>query len=325
MKHAIILSISILAFDFLAVGQPAAVQQLESTKSLQEQQQFQKYRTGDSAPELYTGENEDMGPQRILTLKPRHKYFDATLDSQYFYSSNARLAQNSEDTMIWVNTAEASFMAPTYHLGKYEIASKIGVRAQWYNYALEDSKSPLSIFDFNAQTAYAEQSFSPWALWRFTAGLEATRLVTQPDYDEFYRELAPNWGVTRSIPIADDKLAFISYKGYYRIAEQPNLGPFVTPAVDRTDHTLTLAYSQQFATKFVVTPFYRFQYTHYTVGPDRNDYFNMVGVFLTYNFNTYASVRTFFDFENKQTDNSLLSSDYDKYEVGLGATLDIKF
>ncbi len=324
MKNTTIL-FAFLSTAVLVKSQPAAVQQLENTQRLQEQQQFLKYRTGEDAPQLYSGENEDMGPQRMLTLKPRHQYFEGILDSQYFYTSNARLANNSEDTMIWVNTAEAVFTPGNFHLGKYEIRSKIGVRGQWYNYALEDSKSPLSIFDFQAQTAYAEQSFSPWNLWQFSVGFEATRLLTQPNYNEFYKELAPNWGVTRTFPIADDKLLLIGYKGYYRITDQPTTGVFLTPAVDRTDHILTLAYSQQFATKFVVTPFYRFQYTGFTAGPDRNDYFNMVGVFLTYNFNKYTSARTFFDFEDKQTDNNLLSSDYEKYEVGLGVTIDVKF
>ena len=307
------------------MAQPAAVKQLESTQRLQEQQQFLKYHTGDSTPELYSGENEDMGPQRILTLKPRHQYFDGVLDSQYFYTSNARLAENSEDSTIWVNTAEASFVPPNYKLGKVEFAPRVGVRAQWYNYALEDSKSPLSIFDFHAQTAFAEQDFTAWELWRFSMGFEATRLLTQPDYDEFYKELAPKWGVTRTFPLADDKMIMIGYQGYYRITDQSTSGPFLSPTTDRMDNILTASYSQQFAKKFVVTPFYRFQYTHFTVGPDRNDYFNMVGVFLSYSFNKYASARTFFDFENKQTDNHILSSDYDKYDVGLGVTLEVKF
>ncbi|MDB6024144.1 MAG: hypothetical protein JWM68_367 [Verrucomicrobiales bacterium] len=325
MKKPILLFVSFLVPSFLAVAQPAAVQQLENTQRVQEQQQLFKYQADQNAPELYSGENEDMGPQRILKLKARHKYFDGTVDSQFFYTSNARLAQNAEDSSIWVNTAEAAFTPPNYKILSYDVATRAGVRAQWYNYGLEDSNTPLNIFDFHAQTAFAEESFAPWQHWRFFFGMEATRLLTQPDYDEFYKELAPNWGVTRFFPMGDDKLFLISYKGYYRITDQPSTGLFLSPATDRTDHTLNFAYSQQLGGNFVVTPFYRFQYTAFTAGPDRNDYFNTVGVFLTYNINKYASARTFFDFEKKQTDNNILSSDYDKFDVGLGATLNIRF
>jgi hypothetical protein len=325
MKKVTFLLIALSASTFLGVAQPAAVQQLENTQRVQEQQQFLKYKADEKAPELYSGENEDMGPQQILKVKPRHQYFSGTLDSQFFYTSNARLDENPEDSSIWVNTAEAAFTPPNYKFLSYDVATKIGVRAQWYNYSLEDSSTGLDIFDFHAQTAYAEESFSPWEQWRFYFGLEATRLLTQPDYDEFYKELAPNWGVTRYFPIGNDKLFLVGYRGYYRITDQSTSGPFLSQVTDRADHTLYVSYSQQFAKNFVVTPFYHFQYTGFTSGVDRNDYFNMAGVFLTYNISKCASVRTFFDFENKQTDNDVLSSDYDKYEAGVGVTLDIRF
>jgi hypothetical protein len=119
------------------------------------------------------------------------------------------------------------------------------------------------------------------------------------------------------------------YKGYYRVTD-------TTPAIsvpflankgdvnDRTDHTLTLAYSQLVCPKVIVQPFYRFQYTHYT-GSSRNDALNTVGLFIHYNVCKYASARAFASYERRDTDNHTLAADYDKVDAGLGVSLNVKF
>ncbi len=304
-------------------AQPTAVQQAETTvKTQEEQRRIFDLKSGTLTPELYPGENEDVGPQRILKLKPRHQWIAALVDSQFSYTSNARLAQNGESSTLFVNTVEASVTPPTYSVLNYDIATRGGLRFQWYNYGLDGTESPLSLFDFHAQTVFAEESFAPAEKWRAALGVEATRLLHQGEYDEFYKELAPNWGVARYFPISNDKVFVASYKGYYRVTE--TLTPF-SANNDRTDHSITLAYSQQIYPKLLVQPFYRFQYTHFIDSPGRNDIQNTVGVFLTYNVCANASVRTFALYDNRDTDQNTLASDYDKFDAGLGVMVNVRF
>src|ERR1035437_975055 len=79
-------------------AQPAAVQQLQNNQiSRQLQVPAPNLTAGTNTPELYQGENDDVGPQRILRLKPHPTYFDLVLDSQFFYSDNANYAMRSEE------------------------------------------------------------------------------------------------------------------------------------------------------------------------------------------------------------------------------------
>src|ERR1700677_4347276 len=75
-------------------AQPAAIQQLQNDQiTRQLQTPPPALAVGTNAPELYPGENMDVGPQRILRMNPRHNYFDVILDSQAFYSDNANYSQ----------------------------------------------------------------------------------------------------------------------------------------------------------------------------------------------------------------------------------------
>ena len=195
MNKVLSVGSSLLLSSIFLYAQPVPVQQLESTVKLQEQQQrMLTLESGTLVPELYPGENEDVGTQRILKMKPRHQWFDGIVDSQFLYTSNARLDANPEGSSLWINGAEAAVLPPTFSVLKRDIATRAGVRVQWYNYDLEHSPSALSIFDFNAQTAFIEQSFAPADKWLATYGFEATQLLQQPTYDEIYKEYAPNWG-----------------------------------------------------------------------------------------------------------------------------------
>ena len=330
MNKVLFVASTLLFSSILIRAQSTPIQQVETAvKTQEEQRRMLRLEAGTLAPELYPSENEDVGEQRILKLKPRHQWFEGIVDSQYFYTSNARLAANSEDSTLWINSVEAAFTPKTFPLLKRDISTRIGGRFQWYNYGLDGTESPLSIFDFYAQTAFIEESFAPAENWGGTIGFEATQLLQQGSYDEIYHEFAPNWGVTRYFPIGSDKAFAIGYKGYYRVTDtKPAISiPFFTVAGDindRTDHTLTVSYSQQIYPKLILQPYYRFQFTHFT-GASRNDYLNTVGVFLNYNICPRSSIRTFASYERRDTDNHTLASDYDKFDAGLGVTVNVRF
>lgn len=331
MKNRILAASTILASAVAAVAQPISQNQ-QGVQAVEQQQRLLQYESGRQAPELYSGESEDIGPQRLLKLTPRHRYFEALVDSQYFFTSNVQLSENGDSSTIFVNTVEPIFTTPDYKLWNKDFRTQVGVRAQWYNFGLDGSNNGFGKFDFHAQVAYAYESFVPAENWRVSLGVEATRLLTQPDYDEFYKEVAPSWAVSRQFKLDQTRVFDVGYQGYYRFSETHNALGVSIPGLslgaddvnNRFEQLLTLAYSQAITAKLIVTPFYQFQYNYYTEAP-RNDFLNTIGAFVTYNFCPHASVRTFLNWQDRISDRPAAAPEYDKFDVGIGATLDIKF
>ncbi len=305
---------------------PRAVQQAEQ---LERQRQIQapkmELKRGQLAPELYPGESEDVGPQRILRLKPRRTLFEVVADSQYFWSDNVLLAgANETESTIFVNTIQAAVAPSGLTLKNRDIAPRIGVRAQWFNYGLDGSDNGLGVFDFHSETAFAEGRYHCGNNWHLSLGFEATRLTDQGNYDEFYRELAPTWAVQKFFPIGHNKLIAANYRGFYRFTETDAL---FTPRDinDRTDHSLALSYSHELFPRFLAQPFYRFQYTYYTGSRSRHDTLHTVGMTLSYHFAKWASLRTTASYEIKDSGDETILTDYEKLDVGLGASLVFRF
>ncbi len=75
-------------------------------------------------------------------------------------------------------------------------------------------------------------------------------------------------------------------------------------------------------------PFYRFQYSIYknnTIADSRrSDYLNAAGLTVLYNLNQYATLRAFFSYTTKTSDD-MFTPAYDELNGGIGATLDVRF
>src|ERR1017187_1841412 len=55
-----------------------AIQQTDAAQQRRQLEQTAKpYTDGESAPELYSGESSDVGPQSVLRIKPRKTLFEA--------------------------------------------------------------------------------------------------------------------------------------------------------------------------------------------------------------------------------------------------------
>src|ERR1035441_10562474 len=62
---------------------PTAIQQQQNFQQNMEQRQpLISLKPGTNAPEIYQGENADVGPQHILRLLPQRTYFMVQADSQ---------------------------------------------------------------------------------------------------------------------------------------------------------------------------------------------------------------------------------------------------
>jgi hypothetical protein len=321
------IAVSLLAWAGLTSvqAQPAGLQQFQNIQLTPQPITLTNLTVGAAAPELYRGENMDVGPQRILRLNQRHHYFNVLLDSQVFYTDNANFVQDPAmiGSTVFVNTLQAAFIPPELKLGDGRIATSIGFASQWYNY----ENNRMSGFDFDAQTFFAAGKYTV-GKWQFGVSANYTRLVNQSDYNETYNEVLPALTLQRVFPLRDDMLIALGNQVDYHFSDVPTTFGSRSDINDRFDDIASVTFSWQITPRFIFQPYYRFQYSHYeydTIGTsDRNDYLQTVGVVLVYSFNQTASVRAFFSYNRKQS-NDPITPQYLEFGGGLGASLNFKF
>ena len=307
-------------------AQPAAVQQFQNNQLAQPlQTPLKTFAAGTNAPELYTGENADVGPQRILRLNPRPTHFDILLDSQVFFTDNANFALEpfSITSPVFVNTVQAAYAPSVFELWGGKAAGAIGVASQWYNYG--DNR--LESLDFDAQTFFVSGKYT-LGNWQLGVGMNLTRLASQENYDETYREFMPNVGVQRILPI--NKRMFFSVGDLvdYHLTEVPSVFGSRTDINDRFDNIASLTFTWQATHRLVFQPFYRFQYSYYEYDTlatsGRNDYLQSFGIAAAYYFNPKISLRAFYNYNRRQSSDQFTPA-YHEMNGGIGASLDIKF
>src|SRR4051794_17725424 len=75
---------------------------------VQQTRELQKPLFRETAPQLYEGENIDVGPQYIVLRQPVRQWLEVSIDSQWFYTSNVFLTEkHADDTNLFVNTIQA--------------------------------------------------------------------------------------------------------------------------------------------------------------------------------------------------------------------------
>jgi len=324
---------TIATLAFLPAGilslhaQPAAIQQLQNDQITRELQTPlpSVLLNSTNAPELYPGENTDVGPQRILRRNVPKTYFDVLFDSQFFYSENANFAQQpyAISSPVFVNTVQAVFTTPVKEFGPGKIAGAIGLASQWYNYG--DNR--LEALDFNAETVFVSGKYTI-GKWQIGAGINLTRLVNQENYDETYREFMPNLGVQRVIPLNDRMFFAVGDLVDYHLTEVPSVAGSATDINDRFDNIASVTFTWQPTHHLIIQPYYRFQYSYYQHDTletgDRNDYLQSLGLTAAYYFNSKVSVRAFYNYNRKQSSDAYTPA-YLEMNGGVGVTLDIKF
>jgi Putative beta-barrel porin 2 len=307
------------------VAQPVNVQQFQNN---QQQQQFKVPPYGlttTNAPELYPGETTDVGPQHILRATPRWNYFNVYFDSQVFYSDNANFAQGSSiiASSVFVNTVQAAITPPPITLGQGKLTPTAGVISQWYNYG----NNQMASLDFDALTFFISERYNA-NNWQVSLGANYTRLLDQGDYNWTYEEILPALAVQRFFPIEDKLLVVLGNQVDYHFTDVPSTPGTSTQINNRFDEIVNLGLSWQLTRNLVLQPYGRFQYSLYRHNTlqtsSRTDYLYSTGVALTYYFNRYLSLRTFFNYNFKQTDDAV-SPAYHEYNGGIGGTLNFNF
>ena len=312
---------------FSLPAQPVSVQQFQNTQQMPPvQPPAAGLLAGTNAPELYAGENTDVGPQRILRLNPRPNYFDVFFDSQVFYSDNANFAQGAAiiGSAVFVNTVQAAFTPPDIQLGPGRFAPAAGFVSQWYNYG-DDRMTSL---DFNAQTFFISGRYAV-NNWQLGIGGNYTRLVNQGNYAQTYDEFLPALTLQRIFPLGDRLLFIVGNQVDYHFTSVPATpGGGATEINNRFDEAVNVALSWQLTRHLILQPYSRFQFSNYRYNTlqtsGRNDYLYSSGVTLAYYINQNVSLRTFFNYNLKQSDDPYTPA-YHEYNGGLGATLNFAF
>ncbi|MDB6018306.1 MAG: hypothetical protein JWR19_2795 [Pedosphaera sp.] len=307
---------------------PGALEQVDAVQqrhALEASTQFQ-HQSGDTAPEIFPGESQDVGPQSVLKIKPRRQWVDATADSQYFYSDNAFLAHdNPQRSGLLASTVQIALAPTPYQLGSGLSAPRLGFRQQWFNFFEYQSHSPsFDTADFNVQTIFIDERWQH-EQWFIGAGLDYTRLLTASTYDQFYSEFVPRWEAQRIVPLCPQSALAFSYEGFYHFTDASG-SLFLQPQNsfdDRLDQVIQVSLNFNPCSHVVVQPYYRFKYTHFTSNVDRNDDLHSVGLGLYCFFNQRLSARAFVNYDRRNSTDTL--AEYRQFNAGGGLNFTLRF
>ncbi|MEY2465573.1 MAG: hypothetical protein QOD03_94 [Verrucomicrobiota bacterium] len=320
--------------------------QVAQVETVQERQQLKpvvktQFNDGEAAPELYSGESDDVGPQSVLRPKARKTLFEVSGDAQLFRTDNLFLTDKDPfgvrdrekvEAVVLVSTVEIALAPTPYEIEGGKLAPRFGYRHQWFDFGLDDerlpgSRLPLSHFNFNAQTLFADAQWSR-DNWVFSGGVNGMRLMTSDGYDQFYSELLPHLGVKRILPINEQMAFAFGYEGNYHFTStKVEFFPFDASDVsDRTDQMLFATYTHVLCKHAVFQPYYRFKYTHFTESSigERNDYLQSMGASLYFIICPHLNVRAFAGYDIKRTDNHL-AAEYHKLDLGGGVNVTFRF
>ncbi len=304
----------------------------DALQRAQELQMLQPQQTAYAvAPSLYTGEENDSGRQFILAPTPgqRWQWINLTLDSQYFYTSNAYLNDTlKKGTGMTVNSINGALAAPPITVPYGQLFTRAGYEYDWFDYGIGGPGDHFGRLDFDVATVYAQGKYELPGQWTISGNLAYSRLLSEGnDFDEFYKELVPTLGVEKIFQIRDNMQFSLGYFGDYRFTDEvpfPNQG---RDCNNRTDQGLDFTLTWQVAPKVIIRPFYLFQYSYYPdyfAGQSRNDLLHTLGLSANYSFNSWSSVRLFLTYEIRDSDASSVP-DYHKLDVGGGVSVGLKF
>lgn len=281
----------------------------------------------DAIPSLYNGETEDIGPQTAISAnapKPKHQWFELSLDTQFLYTSNAFLNQTDPvDTSLMVTTAQLAIVAPTIQLGNGTLQLKGGYQHQKFNFGIYTGgkESVFNNADFDVSTLFIQGRYLFNENWVASFGVDYSRLLSadRGSYTEAYAEVQPKVGLDRTFKIDDKSSINVGVSGNLHLTTIPVGNPGV---LDRLDEALMVSYSREIIPNLTIEPYYRIQFTQYYQTQSRNDITQSVGAAVGYSINKWASVRATFGFEHRESE---VAPTYDKVDTGLGISLQAKF
>jgi hypothetical protein len=306
-------------------AQPSAPTAIQQQQNFQQRSELQKplisLRPGTNAPEIYQGENADIGPQHIMRLLPQRTYFMVRADSQYLYTDNALLQNTATPGTEFVNTIQAAISPTAYKMGTGRFSPQVGYLSQWFNY--EMGNHDLGAADFNVQTAYASATYQWPNNWTLFGEFDYNRYLNQINYGEFYSEYVPSAGAQRLFHTTLNSLLAAGVSADYHsswTSNPPN------NSQDRADGIFSLSFAWQLTSRILAQPYYQFEYTFYNQNAPvhNNEFLNSFGLSVSYNFTPNLALRAFVSDAINETDDPMLQK-YHAYNVGANLSYTFHF
>jgi hypothetical protein len=335
----------IIIFTVLSVARlqaqptvPMATQQQQNfQQTMESQKPLINLRAGTNAPEIYQGENADIGEQHILRVLPRSTLFLVSVDSQYLYINNALLTQHSPNPYVgtteFVNTLVAAFAPTPYRIGPGRFAPEVGYTGQWYDYGLGGNSkmaggAPISSVDFDVQSAFIGAKYYFPNNWIAFGQVNYNWFFQQDPATMFYRELLPGAGLERLVQVGDDAVLALSASGDWHQSWQINSVPSHDQQ-NRADGLLSVSFAWQVMSKWIVQPYYRFQYSYYPMdtlgGPVRHQFLNSFGVSSAWFFTPDLSLRVFINDDASQNVSDSVAPNYHDWNAGVDLSYNLRF
>ena len=286
-----------------------------------------------TAPELFPGESDDLGPQQLLLKKPRAKMFELSTDMQALFTSNARLSEkNTRGVGIFVQSASLAFAPRPLEIGDVKLAFRSGYRQQFWFY--EPTTRNLNSLDFAFSGLFTSVRAILSDEWSVNFGMDYSRVLGFSDRSawrsspENYVDWTPSVSVDYSRKLSDKVGFSASWITSVHWTDSPSWrGSTFTSVRDnnRIDHSLVASLSWQAASKLVVQPNVRLQRVDYFEGK-RADWFLSAGLGLIVPMSDAFSLRASVSVETRES-NDLIggTADYHKIDASLSLSGFLRF
>jgi outer membrane receptor protein involved in Fe transport len=320
---------------------------LRGQQELKQQAQDQQAKNApaeDEPPETYPGENDDLGPQKILKQKKKKPLFEFSSDTMFTWTSNALLqAKHPGEGRLVAETASLTFAPEPLDIGIGKLGYRGGYRHLFFVYDVFGG--PLNKSNFEMSTFFSGVSLNFLEKWNASLGMDYNRVLLSNKWDREYLldpskwregfvDWSPNWSLMRSVSFTDKLNLILGYSGAYHFTEtDPLQGP--ANSNDKLDSTVMASLMWSVSPKWMLQPAVRFTHALYTqhlrdsvhkLDIHRRDKTFSPSVSLIWNPGPRFSVRTSVGGEFRKSNlNDGSAPDYSKFEASVGVTALFKF
>ncbi len=284
-----------------------------------------------TAPELFAGEMEDVGPQYLLLEKPRVRALEAWADLELTATSNATLVE-SDPTSSTITSAQAGV---TWHGATREwrggqLGWEVGAKVQSYRYGF--------ITGPNQQVNFLEIDRNDFDLigihlrgdWRrggwFAAGaFRGMSLRSRATDHVFYEELDLEWQVFRTWSPTARRTFALGIEGAGRVSRTDSFGLLPEGWNDRVEQGIVVVFDQAMGLRWHLQPAIRVLATRYThSGRHRTDWHENGRVTLSYSLARNFDLRLAVGYDQRDSSERWIA-DFRKWDLGLAANAHWRF
>ncbi len=347
-------------------GAAAAEQASRQGEAVRSQQQLQKQAederakkapSEDEPPETYPGENDDLGPQKLLKKKKRKPLFDFSSDTMLTWTTNAlavgkqktlasgRKTDAARDSGVLAETLSLAFAPQPLDIGIGKLGIRAGYRQLLYVYNALQS-STLNKNSFEMGTAFVGTSLTFLDNWNASLGSDYSRILklSSPsrspykhtfdagDFQESFVDWSPNWSLMRSIKLSEKLSMIAMYSGAYHFTETDPVNGTRDGSNrnDKLDDTLMASLMYSVNSKWMLQPSFRFTHSLYTQPNEfqvhRRDITSSPGFSVIWTPAPQLSFRASAGGEFRKSNlNDGSAPDYRKFEAAVGISAMIKF